>query len=135
MNAITIISLQFKKFIDKFTSITAELSSLKKRIETIEGSPAYTGAGKKEEFIVLTKDMFNSNGYPYTEKPIKFRNKYTSPVAQVYIDHKAIANTNYPNTIQVYSLSEDQCFLRYGQGIRPDQLGNSYRAILHVQET
>lgn len=135
MNAITIISLQFKKFIDKFASITAELSSLKKRIETIEGSPAYTGAGQKEEFIVLTKDMFNSNGYPFTEKPIKFTNKYTSPVAQVYINHKTIANTTTATTIQVYSLSEDQCFLRYGPGVRPDQIGNSYRAILHVQET
>lgn len=133
MNALTIISLQFKKLIDKITPILADLTSLKKRVETIESSPLYTGAGRKEEFIVLTKEMFNSNGYPYTEKPIQFRNTYTSPIAKVYINYSGAETID--TTMTVYQLKGNRCSLRYGIGKRPAELGKSYRAILHVQES
>lgn len=133
MNALTIISLQFKKLIDKIASIVAELTSLKERVETIEGSPSYTGAGQKEEFIVLTKEMFNSNGYPLTDKPILFKNTYTSPIAKVYTNFKGPETSE--TTIIVYRLKENSCLLRYGTGKRPVELGKSYRAILHVQES
>ncbi len=133
MNAFTIISLQLKKLIDKIAPILVELTSLKKRIETIEGSPLYTGAGRKEEFIVLTKEMFNNNGYPYTEKPIPFRNTYTSPIAKVYTNYSGAETSE--TIIAVYQLKGDRCSLRYGIGKKPAELGKSYRAILHVQES
>lgn len=133
MNALTIISLQFKKLIDKITPILADLTSLKERVETIESSPLYTGAGIKEEFIVLTKEMFNDNGYPYTGTPIQFRNTYTSPVAKVYTNYSGPETGD--TTIIVYQLKEDRCSLRYGAGKRPVDLGKTYRAVLHIQES
>lgn len=133
MNVLQVMSLQLKKLLDKINSVSSTISALGTRLTAAETkiSDPELRMGLKREYIEISQAIFNNNGSAFTDRPVKFKNRYKNPICTVVIMYKTASMVSVQ--IAPYSVTPEGCGLRFIVGNKRD-LGPRYTAWLKVEE-
>lgn len=133
MNILQVMSLQLKKLLDKINSVSSTISTLGTRLTAAETkiSDPELRMGLKREYIGISQAIFNNNGSAFTDRPVKFKNRYKNPICTVVIMYKTASMVSVQ--IAPYSVTPEGCELRFIVGNKRD-LGPRYTAWLKVEE-
>lgn len=86
----------------------------------------------KVEFIKLTKELFDTNGYPMTKAPVMFKTTFINPAVTVVVHRKA-AEIGFTG-LNVFAVTVSSCQLRFTGGLKLEELGTKYELYLRVEE-
>lgn len=133
MNVLETISLQFRKIQASIAALSPTVKLTKEKVDAIERKLAAPelNMGLKREYIEISQAIFNNNGSAFTDRPVKFRNRYKNPICTVVIMYKTASMVSVQ--IAPYSVTPEGCGLRFIVGNKRD-LGPRYTAWLKVEE-
>ena len=110
--------------------ITKLAAAIGAKIKELEGK--ISQGGRKCEYINVSKEMWISSSYPYTEN-INFKHTYIRPRVVVHVVHPALS-TNSPQ-LNVGPLTGTSCRLRAGAGFVYANVDVAFSVSIYVEES
>ena len=110
--------------------ITKLAAAIGAKIKELEGK--ISQGGRKCEYINVSKEMWISNGYPFTDS-INFKHTYIRPRVVVHVVHTGLS-TSYQQ-VNVGPLTGTGCRLRAGVGFVYANVDVAFSVSIYVEES